>query len=271
MTRWRLLRTGAGPGAWNMACDTALLAAADAGSAASGPPAPPTIRLFGWSPPAISLGHHQPDPSPAEAARMRARGLEWVRRPTGGRAVYHGAPDEELTYSVVAPVGAPELGGGLAQSYRRIHELIAAALSDLGVEATLAPRSPTGADARTRASGPASRRACFAASVAWEIAVDGRKLVGSAQRRGRRAILQHGSIPLAGDQSLLSEIWPGCLEPERVTNVSSEVGRRVGFDELASALVAAFENALDVELRPEALSPHEEREIHALLDEPALA
>ncbi|HET6617725.1 MAG TPA: lipoate--protein ligase family protein [Gemmatimonadota bacterium] len=258
MTRWRLLETGARPGAWNMACDAALLASVDGGAA------PPTIRFYGWDPPAVSLGHHQPEPEPAELARLRARGIEWVRRPTGGRAVYHGPPDEELTYSLVAALDDPAFGDGIAGRHRRIHGAIAAALLRLGTRVDLASR-------KSEMVRPSSRLACFAASVPGEIAVDGRKLVGSAQRRTRRAFLQHGSIPLAGEQTVLAEIWPGCLDPARTTSVSSAVGRSVGFDELARSLAAAFEDSLSVELVAGALTPEEEQRIDACASRPALA
>ena len=266
MTRWRLLETGARPGAWNMACDAVLLAAADGEDFA------PTLRLYGWHPPAVSLGYNQPDPSPAEAEMLRARGVDWVRRPTGGRAVYHAGPDAELTYSLAAPIAAPVLGGGLADAYRWIHEAIAAGLERLGAAVELAPRRPVrGPEEPHERIRPTSRRACFAATVPWEIEVEGRKLVGSAQRRSRRSLLQHGSIPLAGDQALLAEIWPGSLEPERTATVSSAVGRAVGFAELAMILAEAFANALSIELAPARLSDPELRAIDALLPSPALA
>jgi lipoate-protein ligase A len=249
-----------------MACDAALLAAAD------GDGCVPTLRLYGWDPPAVSLGHHQADPSPAEAERLRARAVDWVRRPTGGRAVYHAGPAAELTYCVVAPIETPGLGGGLADAYRRIHIAIAAGLGRLGAAVDLAPRRPA-RDPRSLRDRirPGSHRACFAATVPWEIEVEGRKLVGSAQRRSRRALLQHGSIPLSGDQALLDEIWPGSLEPGRTTTVASAVGRVVGFGELATILVAAFASSLGAELVPEKLSDAELRALDALLPAPALA
>lgn len=267
MTRWRLLETGARQGGWNMACDAALHASADATDSS------PTLRFYGWDPPAVSLGHHQPDPAPDEAARLRALEVDWVRRPTGGRAVYHGGPDKELTYSVAAPLGEAAFSAGLADSYRRIHAAIAAALARLGAPVELAPRSVSRnhLDGRAEFIRPTSRRACFAATVPWEIASGGRKLVGSAQRRSRRALLQHGSIPLAGDQALLSEIWPDSLEPGRTTTVSAAVGRPVGFAELAASLAAAFEKSLGAELEPAALTDEELRGIDALLGAPALA
>ena len=232
---WRLLETGARPGAWNMAVDEELLAAVERGGA------PPILRLFGWSPPAVSLGRHQPDPDAVALARLAARGVDCVRRPTGGRAVYHGPPDAEITYSVVAPLDDPALAGGLAVAYRRIHEAVAMGLETLGARVELAPRS--------RAIRPTSRLACFAASVPWEITAGGRKLVGSAQRRGRTAFLQHGSIPLGGDQEVLREAWPDSLAPDAATTLAEAAGRAVGYDEAASALASGFRIRLGVELR----------------------
>jgi lipoate-protein ligase A len=186
--------------------------------------------------------------------------------------VYHAGPAAELTYCVVAPIETPGLGGGLADAYRRIHIAIAAGLGRLGAAVDLAPRRPA-RDPRSLRDRirPGSHRACFAATVPWEIEVEGRKLVGSAQRRSRRALLQHGSIPLSGDQALLDEIWPGSLEPGRTTTVASAVGRVVGFGELATILVAAFASSLGAELVPEKLSDAELRALDALLPAPALA
>lgn len=256
-SRWRLLETGTRTGAWNMACDAALLAAAEVDGF------PPTLRFFAWGAPAISLGHHQPDPTAAERALLEARGVDLVRRPTGGRAVFHGGPDRELTYSVVAPIGEARLGEGLAESCRAIHRAIAAGLSGaLGVDAKLVAR-PSAAPRRSRsgrgsdAVRPTSRRACFDVAAAWEIEVSGRKLVGSAQRRTRHGLLQHGSIPLDGDQSILAEIWPGSLRPGRATTVSEAAGRRVGFEELAAGLRFAFERWLGSALEPGALTARE--------------
>ncbi|MGH7559179.1 MAG: lipoate--protein ligase family protein, partial [Gemmatimonadota bacterium] len=218
--RWRLLVTGPARGDWNMACDGALLEASGRGEA------PPTVRFYAWDPPAVSLGRHQPGPEPSARAALSALGIDWVRRPTGGRLVYHGAPGEELTYSLVAPLDEASLKGGLSAAYRRIHEALAAGLARLGIAATLAPR------AARRAGGmlpPRSRLACFATSVPHEIVADGRKLVGSAQRRSRNALLQHGSLPVAGDPAFVpARIWPGSLDPGAVTTVSAAAGRVVG-------------------------------------------
>lgn len=269
--RWRLLETGPRPGAWNMACDAALLAAAEL------PGFCPTLRLFAWDPPAVSLGHHQADLTADEVALLQARGVDWVRRPTGGRAVFHGGPDRELTYSVVAPLDEPALSGGAAESCRAIHGAIAAGLSALGIEVTLAVKTsarevrPGQRRGRTRAVRPTSRRACFDAAVPSEIEAGGSKLVGSAQRRARGALLQHGSIPLDGDQSLLAEIWPGCLGHGRSTTVSAAAGRGMGFGELAAGLRSGFESWLGAALEPGALTEPELAAIEALCCSPTIA
>lgn len=178
--------------------------------------------------------------------------------------MYHGPREVELTYSVVAPLGAAGMPPALGACYRLVHAAIADGLSRLGAAVELAGR-------RRPMLRPANRRACFAASVPGEIVAAGRKLVGSAQRRSRRSFLQHGSIPLAGDQSALSAIWPGSLDPDRVTTVSAAAGRAIGFDELAFALAAAFEIAIGHALVPGAFTPDEEGRFGARSSEPALA
>lgn len=247
---WRLLSTGARSGAWNMACDRVLLERVGAGAS------PPTLRFYGWDPPAVSLGRHQPDPDPEARAALAARGIDVVRRPTGGRAVWHGPPAEELTYAVVAPLGEPPLDAGLVEAYRRIHVALAAGLRALGADVDLAPRART----RTR---PDSRLACFAARVPHEIGAGGAKLLGSAQRRIRGALLQHGSLPLAGDQSPLRAAWPDSLADGAATTLAEAVGRTVGFEETAAALAAALAEGMNVRLLPGVLRGDEDAAVTA--------
>jgi lipoate-protein ligase A len=235
-----------------MACDRALLDAVERGTA------PPTLRIYGWDPPAVSLGRHQAEPEPPALAALVALGVEWVRRPTGGRTVYHGPVEAELTYAVVARLDGAPFGGSLAVAYHRIHEALAAALGRLGVAASLAPRVP-------RPVRPTSRLACFAVSAPWEITAGGRKLIGSAQRSGRVAFLQHGSIPLAGDQAPLALAWPGSLAPDASTSVSAAAGRRVAFAEAARAIVGAFGEAMRVALEPGTLSRGERARVDEFL------
>ena len=168
-----------------MACDTALFEFAEAD-----PTTPPVFRLYTWSPPAISLGYHQVIEDEIDVGAARALGFDIVRRPTGGRAILH---HEELTYAIVAPLDDPHVGGRLHESHGRISDIFQRALNSLGVTAVMAatiPADDTQVDPREDGvSAP-----CFAAITRTELVVNGRKILGSAQRRGSRAFLQHGSL-----------------------------------------------------------------------------
>ena len=237
-----------------MACDEAVLEAVGRGAS------PPTVRFYAWDPPAVTLGRHQPDPDVRTCAALDELGVEWVRRPTGGRLVWHGPPGEELTYSIVAPIGEPPLGDGLTDAYRRIHEGLAGGLRRLGLAVELAPRG-RGAGPRLD---PSSRLACFAATVPWEIEAGGRKLLGSAQRRSRNALLQHGSLPLAGDPTATPErVWPGSFGRRAIATVSAAAGRAVGFAEVADHLRSGLEETLNVRLVMGVLTNRERVSIRA--------
>lgn len=171
---------GAHPGAVNMQRDRALLERSERDGTLD-----PVLRVYAWSPPAVSLGYHQNE-SPLDPRVLHARGIEQVRRPTGGAAVLH---DEEITYAVAGPLGLP----GLGRAVLSIHDGIARALREslvaLGVDAVLG------------GGGRPVDFACFASAGGHEITVSGRKLVGSALRRTRGAFLQHGSL-LVGEAHL---------------------------------------------------------------------
>ena len=158
-----------------MAIDEALL-----GSAATVGKA--VLRLYRWSPPCISFGRNEPAVRRYDRSEIERRGWDVVRRPTGGRAVWH---EDEVTYAVAAPISA---FGSLQASYCAIHERLASALRMLGVPAELAPKN--GRPAELGAG------ACFASPVGGEVTARGRKVVGSAQVRLGSAFLQHGSILL---------------------------------------------------------------------------
>jgi lipoate-protein ligase A len=174
---------GHGP-AENMRRDAALLEAAGAG-------AEPVLRLFTFVPPGITLGRAQDPARELDLERCRAAGVPWAVRPTGGRAIYH---DEEWTYSLAAPLGDPAWGGGLEAAYGAASRMLVASLQRLGVPAALAPGNARGDLAPRAARGAAAP--CFASTARHEIVLDGRKLVGSAQRRTARALLQQGSVLL---------------------------------------------------------------------------
>jgi lipoate-protein ligase A len=168
----------------NMRRDAALLAAAEGGAA-------PVLRVFQFVPPGITLGRAQDPARELDLGRCRAAGVGWAVRPTGGRAIFH---DEEWTYSLAAAVDDPAWGGSLEQAYGATSCLLAGALARLGVPVRLA-RGEARGGLEPRAPGGAAPP-CFASTARHEIVLDGRKLVGSAQRRTARALLQQGSILL---------------------------------------------------------------------------
>ena len=204
-----------------MAIDHALLVAARRTGAAF-------LRLYRWSPPCLSFGRNEPALARYDRAAIERLGLDVVRRPTGGRAVWH---EHEVTYAVAAPVTA---FGSLAESYRAIHERLAAALRRLGIPAGLARPSRDGTAPGLGAG------ACFAAPVGGEVIVDGRKIVGSAQVRHGTAFLQHGSILLDGSQQVLQAVSRQPSAIGSATTLSAILGRPVGFHEVAEAIVAEW-------------------------------
>lgn len=185
MQGWRLIVDPDLKGIENMAADEALLKAADAGEGGC-----PVLRLYGWRYPTLSVGYIQ-NPS-----HLLDFGLPVVRRVTGGRAVLH---DMELTYSVIVPADVPLFAGGILEAYSVISRCIVSALKDIGMEAELSRLR--------RASQSSGRDACFHAPSRHEVLLDGRKLVGSAQRRFKKAFLQHGSILFAVNRDLNAKIF----------------------------------------------------------------
>ncbi len=215
---WTLLRDQPRPGWENMALDQALLDAADATGAA-------WLRLYGWDPCCLSFGRHEPAARRYDRARIAALGLDCVRRPTGGRAVWHA---QELTYAVAAPVAA---FGSLADAYRAIHETLAGVIRALGLPARLAP-PPDGALGLETG-------ACFARPVGGEVLVDGWKVVGSAQLRQGDAFLQHGSILLAGNQDVVRQVTLGAAVPSGERALADLLRRPLTSGELAGHIAAA--------------------------------
>ncbi|MBF5046166.1 lipoate--protein ligase family protein [Aggregicoccus sp. 17bor-14] len=230
---WNLLEQLEGAsGAWQMALDEALLE-----EAAANPDFRPTLRLYVFSPGCLSLGRTQKLAS-VDAEGARAEGLHLVRRVTGGSGVLHHG---ELTYSVVART-APPFADDIEQNYTLLSRALAAGLArHFGVSAELEPSRP--------AAGPgAAHGACFLTPALKELKVGGRKLVGSAQRRVRGALLQHGALPLRTDYALHGRLFG--LAPERLrgamVDLEEAAGRAVSHAEAARALRTGFEEQLGV-------------------------
>lgn len=249
---WRVLSDGPQSGPWNMALDEAVARAVGRGEAA------PTLRFYAWSTPTVSLGRLQTARGAVDRAICAQRAVEIVRRPTGGRAVLHNA---ELTYSVCVPSGG--LWGRLSveESFRCISEALIAGLRRLGVVASLGPAD----GGRSVAS---QTGACFQVRRMPAVLVAGRKLIGSAQRRWDRVILQHGSLLLDLDLDLHQAVfpsWPRDDPGEGVTCLRSLVDGPPERREIERALVAGWAEALGVCGVPGALTSVEREAAEALV------
>jgi lipoate-protein ligase A len=239
--RFRFLDTPPAPGAWNMAVDAALADSVRAGGL-------PVLRFYRWDPPCLSLGRNQPAAGRYDLDALRARGVEVVRRPTGGRAVLH---DRELTYSVAVPDGAL---GGPRECYAAVNRALVAGLRRLGADVALQPR--TGARAPVPSLAP-----CFKDPAEGEVVAGGRKLVGSAQAREGGVLLQHGSLLLEGDQGEV-RAWtlgamPGGDEAAPAT-LAELCGSVPAWERLTAALAAGWEEATVTTLLPAELTPAEQ-------------
>ena len=273
LTTWRLVRSLPASGAWNMAVDDAILEASGGGLAL------PTLRLYAWTPPCLSLGYAQPV-TDALPAVLEQRGWELVRRPTGGRAILH---TDELTYSVAGPLNEPRLAGSVLESYRVLAAALLRALQILGVSAQ-AQEKPSAVPASTAvnstansAGPPNPNPVCFEAPSNYEITVQGKKLIGSAQARRKEGVLQHGSLPLCGDLSRIVQTleFPDATARAqaaerllaRAATAEQSLGYPLAWEQAAQAFAGAFAEVLNIELIPTDLTPGELQRAGALLRE----
>ena len=254
--RWRLLDTGPADGFTNMAVDEALLEVFVAEGA------PTTVRFYSWSPPALSLGYAQSIEREIDLKQCTSLGIDVVRRPTGGRAVLH---DHEVTYSLVISANDPRVTSGILAAYLTISQALIRGLSYLGITAELLPLR-RGVPLPSDNASPV----CFATPSSYEVAVGGRKIIGSAQRRAHDVIMQHGSIPLSWDlermravfgrSSLESGIPQG--KPDYhlpMTSLQEAGGRTYDYADVVAALTRGIAETWEVDLIPCGLTSEERR------------
>jgi lipoate-protein ligase A len=211
--------------------------------------APPTLRFYTWSPPALSLGYFQQAEDVADIEACRRLGIEIVRRPTGGRALLH---HRELTYSVAVPEGHPLIPTAVLPAYKFLSSAIINGLSLLGVEADL-----SAGENRGRGKAPGS---CFDTPSAYEIQIGGKKVVGSAQLRRNGALLQHGSILLELSLDLYRHVLRhDCREDNYIDILGKraaglhDLGYNTPIEDLTGAMVSGFSELLSTDFLREDL------------------
>lgn len=244
---WRVILDGPRPPAVNMALDEAIMSRVAIGAA------PPTLRFYGWDRPAVSLGYHQVPAKVLDLDAVAARGLTVVTRPTGGRAVLHG---EDLTYSV-ALRATGSWAASVTHSYRILSEALRNGFLHAGIDVDLARGS-----AGHLRPGPLP---CFASTARYELVWNGKKLVGSAQRRMRGGLLQQGSIPLRRGTVTPEDLMPAGERrvSERWATAEEAAGRPLDSDELARCLAEGFCERLCVSFEVSPPDPCEVAEAEA--------
>jgi lipoate-protein ligase A len=234
---FRLLDTGSGRGAYNMALDEALLETVASGGV-------PVLRFYAWSPPAVSIGYFQGLEEEVNLEACGRRGIDVVRRISGGGAVFH---DAEITYSLIMPVRHPLAGDSIMGSYERLCSGVTAGLGLLGIDAAFAPIN--------------------------DIVARGGKVSGNAQTRRQGCVLQHGTVLLDADPELmfsLLKVPPEKMQGKPAGDVKSRViglyallGRNIPFDEARNALAHGFRNALSLDYSPGPSRPSPAEEARA--------
>ncbi len=211
-----------------------------------------TLRLYGWSPPAISIGYSQNWNDEIDIDACRRRGIDIVRRPTGGGALLH---EKELTYSLICYNKI--LPHSLSESYQLIARAIIRALRLLGVEAEIRNNFPLRAKKE--------KFLCLGYLSALDIVVDGKKVVGSAQRRSGDMFLQHGSIFIGLDKEKLLSLTNQKTTPLSAVSLEEILGKPPKFHEVANSLRQGFEDELSIEFLEEELSSPETEEASMLV------
>lgn len=257
---WRLIEHPPAKGAWNMAVDEAILESVYNGTS------PPTLRLYAWQPACLSLGHAQ-RLSEANIEVLNQQGWDLVRRPTGGRSILH---VDELTYSVTAHQSEPRVRGGVLESYLRLSKALIEALQNLGL-------SPEANENKSNNKPPEPNPVCFEVPSNYEITVNGKKLVGSAQARRKEGLLQHGALPLYGDltriitalkfKDLAAQAEAKTRLLARATTVERELGQTINWETASQAFQDGFQSVLNLDLEPGELTDTEKQRAQQLVIE----
>lgn len=254
---WRFINSGAASGPFNMATDETLARFCETDQ--------PILRVYAWQPFAISIGHHQ-KLAGVDLDKCYSEGIDVVRRPTGGRAIFHA---QEVTYAVIIPKESNLYAQSALDIYNLISSALVNGLNRLHANLVLARKGNLDREFKT-----SQKFACFASSAKYEIHYLSKKLVGSAQRRLENGLLQHGSI-LMGNEHLnlfdyLTETTEGRsgslkeLLNEKTTCLETILKRVVSYNEVVLALKSGFENFLRIELQSTLLTAKETELINEL-------
>jgi lipoate-protein ligase A len=235
------------PGAFNMAVDEYLFRKLEKAPRT-------TVRFYRWKRPTVSLGYSQRVEDILDLEYCQNNGIEVVRRITGGKLVLHW---REITYSVVSS-DISAFSTTLAESYKQISSALILGLEKIGLRARLAGSPPS---SYTRGNMP-----CFAYPARDEIELDGRKIVGSAQKRVGERFLQHGSMPLQEDEGLLDRVSLSTEEhsASRMISISEALGKKTDPEWVVGRLVDGLAEYFKIRFEPLALGPDDKKAIQRI-------
>ncbi|MBI5212263.1 MAG: lipoate--protein ligase family protein [Nitrospirae bacterium] len=244
MTIWRLIDSGSCDAAYNMAIDEAIAISVRNGDA------PPTLRLYGWDRQSVSLGSFQKI-SDIDLKYCENNNIPVVRRPTGGRGILHG---DELTYSFSAKKEG-HFSNGLLETYRKLSGAFYDALRSMGLPVTIKTDRESG---RNLTRSPL----CFKSTSYGEISYDGKKLIGSAQKRWSDGFLQQGSIPYLIDYEKACIVFkadtPALHYSKQEISGLKELLHNFDHKVFKKHIKSAFEKVFDITLAGSHPSPREE-------------
>ena len=248
---WRLILDQKCDGYYNMAVDEAILLHYDSFRI-------PTLRVYGWDKPFVSLGYNQ---NFREVLNSK-REIPFVRRITGGSAILH---HKELTYSLVCSLEDLNLPKGVKESYKTICSFLKHFYSRLGLKASFA-KDLTFKNQKTAKDLGKYKNFCFSNWQHFDLLIEGRKIGGNAQRRRKNIIFQHGSIPQEIDFSYIRRAIKdsGNLR-ERTTSLREVLGKALSFNSLRSLLATSFKSTFRVEFSQGGLLPPERKRVVSLL------
>lgn len=260
---WRFIYTGKNDAFFNMALDEALLILSEEKHI------PPTLRIYQWEPEAVSIGYSQKIEKTLDLKKCKEKNIDVVRRLTGGRAVLH---DNDLTYSICASRSYFDLlGVSINETYKRIGLAFLKSMGFLNIKGEWERRSSRGNELTSYEFS----KPCFSSSIKYEIKVDGKKLIGSAQRRFKASFIQHGSIPL-GEQSFdLADLLPE-IDEERKQKIKLRLEKNsvslqdllssnLDINQILSAIKSGFSSFFSVDLKDNGLDTEELKLIDKLI------
>ena len=248
---WRLILDQKHNGYYNMAVDEAILLGYESFKI-------PTLRVYGWDKPFISLGYNQ---NFREVLNSKSE-IPFVRRITGGSAIIH---HKELTYSLVCSLEDLNLPKAVKASYRIICSFLKHFYSQLGLKASFANDLDPKSQEIKKNLGK-YKNFCFSSWQQFDLLVERKKIGGNAQRRRKNIIFQHGSIPQEIDFSRVRRAIKDAEGlSERATSLKDLLGKDLSFEQLRSLLPISFSIALGVKFNQSKLRAAEKRKVVLLL------